>query len=91
MGGGGTNFPVYTRLMHNCINIVRGDTWLRGRCRNIEHLSRQPTNLAHPLALGRAQDGDLPTATPKRILTTWDPICSVIGSLDTVRQGSQRR
>lgn len=89
-GGRETHFPIYTRLMHNRINLVSGHARLRSRSRNIEYLSRQPTNLPHGLALRRTQDRDLAAAAPKGKLAARDPIRGVVRPLDFARHNPQR-
>jgi hypothetical protein len=45
--------------MHNLVYEVGGDAWFCLSCRNIQHLTRQPTNLTHAFYLRRIEYGNL--------------------------------
>ena len=72
-----TRLPLQTSLMHNLINIIRRNPRHRRRSRNIQHLSRQPTNFPHTLLLLLIQNLNLRAAL-KRLLAMRYAIFPII-------------
>jgi hypothetical protein len=64
-----------TSIVHNLVNVVCRDSWLHLPCSNVQHLSRQPTDLPHPILLFLVQYCDF---VPVRVCILGHAVFCVI-------------
>lgn len=74
--------------MHDLIDIIRRNTRLQRPRRNVQHLARQPTHLAHALLLLLVEDGDVVPAD-ELLLGPRDAIAGVVRVRDGAGDGAR--
>lgn len=75
--GHGTHLSLQTRLVHDLVNVVGGDSRLNLPSRNIQHFASEATHLAHALLFLLVQNLDS-VATNKNLLRARNTILCII-------------